>query len=100
MTRSILVPLDGSVFGEHALPLAASLARQTEAAPHLVHVHQVIPTEVTAGVALMSSLDLLLREEEQTHLTDVARRLGETVTVPLTTALIDGDVRAALCQYV
>ena len=28
MYRSILVPLDGSDFGEHALPLALSLARQ------------------------------------------------------------------------
>ena len=33
MIRSILVPLDGSTFGEHALPLAMSMARKLEAGP-------------------------------------------------------------------
>jgi len=41
MIRSILVPLDGSTFGEHALPMAASLARRAGATLHLVHVHEV-----------------------------------------------------------
>jgi hypothetical protein len=31
MYRSILVPLDGSPFGEHALPLAREVARRTGA---------------------------------------------------------------------
>jgi hypothetical protein len=31
MYTSILVPLDGSSFGEHALPLALSVARQSGA---------------------------------------------------------------------
>jgi nucleotide-binding universal stress UspA family protein len=39
MARCILVPLDGSVFGEHALPCALELARHTGAALHLAHVH-------------------------------------------------------------
>ena len=32
MYRKLLVPLDGSTFGEHALPLALSIARRAEAA--------------------------------------------------------------------
>ena len=39
MIRTILVPLDCSTFGEHALPMAAAAARQHGATLHLVHVH-------------------------------------------------------------
>jgi nucleotide-binding universal stress UspA family protein len=38
MYRKLLVPLDGSAFGEQALPLAVSLARRDGAELHLVHV--------------------------------------------------------------
>ena len=38
MYRTILVPLDGSVFGEHALPLALGIARRSSATVQLVHV--------------------------------------------------------------
>ena len=37
--RSLLVPLDGSAFGEHALPLALGIARRCGARVRLVHVH-------------------------------------------------------------
>jgi nucleotide-binding universal stress UspA family protein len=39
MYRSIMIPLDGSAFGEYALPFALGLARRTGARLHLVHVH-------------------------------------------------------------
>ena len=38
-TRAILVPVDGSPFGEHALPLAINLAVRAKAELHVVHVH-------------------------------------------------------------
>jgi nucleotide-binding universal stress UspA family protein len=38
MFLSILVPVDGSVFGEHALPLAVSIARRSGATLRLLHV--------------------------------------------------------------
>lgn len=38
MFRSILVPLDGSPFGEEALPTAEALARRSAARLHLAHV--------------------------------------------------------------
>src|SRR5205807_699803 len=37
MYHSLLVPLDGFPFGEHALPLALTLARRCGAELHLVH---------------------------------------------------------------
>lgn len=39
MIRKILVPLDGSPFGESALPHAIEIARRTHAHLELVHVH-------------------------------------------------------------
>jgi hypothetical protein len=40
MYRSMLAPLDGSSFGEHALPLALEMARLSNAALCLVHAHE------------------------------------------------------------
>lgn len=39
MYRNVLLPLDGSPFGEHALQLATTLARRSGARLALVHVH-------------------------------------------------------------
>ena len=40
MYRTIVLPLDGSVFSEHALPAAIEVARRSGAVLHLVHVYQ------------------------------------------------------------
>jgi nucleotide-binding universal stress UspA family protein len=51
MYRSIMVPLDGSTFGEQALPVAAALARRTGARLLLVHVLDVlIPPQYSQSV--------------------------------------------------
>src|SRR5262245_50453860 len=99
MVRSILVPLDGSTFGEHALPMALSLARRSGAMLHLAHVHQIAPSTSVAGVAVMDSIDLHLRQDEQAYLADVTRRAREHGDVPITTALLDGEVAGALRTY-
>jgi nucleotide-binding universal stress UspA family protein len=96
MIRSILVPLDGSTFGEHALPLAAALARQSGATLHLAHVHQVIPPATVAGVAVMDTLDLHLRQDEQAYLADVTRRLHDKGPLNVESLLLEGEVAAAL----
>jgi len=97
--RNILVPVDGSTFGEHALPLACSLARKAGATLHLVHVHQIVPPATLAGVAVMDSVDLHLRQDEQAYLADLARRVGECGPMPVKTALVDGVVAEALANY-
>jgi nucleotide-binding universal stress UspA family protein len=99
MIRSILAPLDGSTFGEHALPLAATLARRAGATLHLVHVHQVIPPATIAGLTVMDSLDLHLRQDEQAYLADVKRRLGEKGPIEVRPTLIEGEVSSALQTY-
>jgi len=99
MIRSILVPLDGSTFGEHALPMAASLARRAGAILQLVHVHQIVPPTTLAGVAVMDSLDQHVRQEELAYLADVARRISERGAIRVETALIEGDVAHALHDF-
>jgi nucleotide-binding universal stress UspA family protein len=99
MIGSILVPLDGSTFGEHALPLATNLARRADAELHLVHVHQIVPPATVAGVTVMDAIDMHLRQDEQAYLADVARRLTEKCSVRVKTTLLDGDVTPALQDY-
>jgi nucleotide-binding universal stress UspA family protein len=48
MYRRILVPLDGTRFGDHALPYAISIAARTGATLELVHVHH--RAELDAGL--------------------------------------------------
>src|SRR5262249_38379560 len=74
--RSILVPLDGSTFGEHSLPVALGIARRAGAELQLAHVHQVVPPATVAGVALVDNLELTMRREEQAYLGGVARRVA------------------------
>lgn len=52
MYRKILVPLDGSLFAESALPFAESLSRLFDAELHLLRVHEGIPY----GGKLLSSV--------------------------------------------
>jgi nucleotide-binding universal stress UspA family protein len=99
MIRSILVPLDGSTFAEHALPLAASLARQAGAVLHLAHAHSAALPEMAMGIMIPDVYDLHKRQDEQAYLADTARRLTEVAPVALETTLIEGDVVAALKAY-
>ncbi len=46
MFRNILVPLDGSTFSEHALPMAYSIAQRAAANVHLVRVHEPLASLV------------------------------------------------------
>jgi len=99
MIRSILVPLDGSDFAEHALPIAADLARKAGAVLHLAHVHNPVIAEAWMGVTIPDHADLHVRQDEQVYLADVVRRLTEKAPLTVETALLDGDVGVALKDY-
>jgi nucleotide-binding universal stress UspA family protein len=100
MYRSLLVPLDGSQFGEHALPLARAIARQTGATLHLVHVHVIsVPISVDAIPVFDEALDAQDRAREQTYLDDLARRLSTGGALRITTAVLDDPIANALQTY-
>jgi nucleotide-binding universal stress UspA family protein len=92
MYRSILVPLDGSPFGEHALPFALSLARRAGARVHLVHVHTPLRALYAEGAPYIDSdVERHLLEGQRDYLINAVKRV-ETGDVPLSTDLLEGAV--------
>jgi nucleotide-binding universal stress UspA family protein len=96
MFSSILVPLDGSGFGEHALPLAATVARKGGGRVHLAHVH----TLLFGGVEQFDSdMDLAARDAERRYLERAAHRLAGA-RAPADYAVLEGSVVEALEGHV
>jgi nucleotide-binding universal stress UspA family protein len=98
MIRSILVPLDGSQFGEQALPWALSLAKTAQGSVQLVHVHR--PLEVTYAEMQIfdDTLDNQLRERERIYLETMVKKLIPA-GVPVTAVNRDGDIAVALREH-
>lgn len=99
MFRSLMVPVDGSAFAEHALPSALDLARATDARVHLVRVHQP-PVLPAPEAPLIVDTDWLaaLKEEEQKYLTNL-KSLPTLGGVNVETALVEGFPADALAAY-
>lgn len=91
MYTSIVVPLDGSAFGKRALPIALALARRSDAAVHLVHVHEHM-VSLGGGPAHDTRLHNDVRREMQADLTAVAAQLGRESSLRITAAFLDGPV--------
>jgi nucleotide-binding universal stress UspA family protein len=87
MYRSVVVPLDGTLFGEQALPFALSIARRAGAQLHLMHAHIAEKPNVTSHA------------REQRYLNDLIHRLKATWDGPIEGDLIDEPVATALCDY-
>lgn len=100
MYHKILVPLDGSTFGEHALPIALGIARRCGATLELVHVHvAVMPIFVEAMPALDDPQDARNRERERAYLDELARRLSASGQVAVTTTLLDDPIAEAIHEH-
>ncbi len=104
MFRSIMVPLDGSAFGEQVLPLAAGLAKRAGARLELVHVHAGVESGVEEGVLVpaeaMDRWDGEVRQSERLYLGDAAHRLVEREELEPRVALLTGRVVDALERHV
>lgn len=99
MLRSILVPLDGSDFGEHALPWAFAVTRRTGAWIHLVHAHAGIPFSELEAVTpyqyegvTVSEYDAKAERAERSYLEDVAERARQRTGLTISWTLVEGDV--------
>jgi nucleotide-binding universal stress UspA family protein len=103
VSSAILVPLDGSVFAEQALPFALTLAQQAHAELHPVMVHAEPPFheigEWTSSIDA-ESLEEKLRERETAYLDSLARRLPSGHVAVHTPVLLEGDVVPALVDHV
>ncbi len=101
MQHSILVPLDGSAFSEHALPVARTIARASGATLHLAQVHVPTVRQLTASEPnIDANLEAEHRQREQTYLDAVPTRLGAAAELKLAPVLLDGPITDALAAYV
>src|SRR5947207_199022 len=93
MFRSILVPLDGSPFSEHALPLALSIARRAGAPVQLAYVH--CPLAAVYGESaffLDNSLEADFKNRQRAYLDNLIKRVGQSSPVPVTAVVLEGQV--------
>jgi len=101
MYRSIMIPLDGSPFGEQALPIALSIAQRSGAAIQLVHVRAPrIPVYSIDGEPVYDAPDVTLQERDRAYLESLAQRLIDTWHLPITVTLLEGMINEALRDHV
>lgn len=89
--RRILVPLDGTPFAEHAIPLAVGVAEQCNAVLQLVHV--LVPTDVVQPYEFLHAADAKLKEHENRlykYLSETAQRISAATSIGVTSAVING----------
>lgn len=87
MYRSILVPLDGEVASEHALPVALSIARRCGADITLATVHTGSPGDIKA------------QEQARVYLDRVIHLLPKAPDVAFQRAQLVGPVAETLADY-
>jgi len=89
MIATILVPLDGSLFAEAALPSARWIASRTGARLHLFLARQPVPVFVGVGEVLTGapSRHMESMDPERDYLVDTAMRLGLVGGGPVETSL-------------
>jgi nucleotide-binding universal stress UspA family protein len=101
MFRSVVVPLDGSAFGEQALPPAVAVARATGAALRLVHKHvPPAPIHPDGALARDSAISSRSRALEWTYLEQAAGRAAAGGGLAVSTDLVEGPTVEALCGAV
>lgn len=106
MFHSLLVPVDGTRFSEHSLPVAVDLAEATGAALHLARVHRPHPPDGLIsntqfhyeGVDLDEYEDKA-HDEERAYLDGLVRRVSVRLETKVDGALLEGDIAPRLEEY-
>ncbi len=101
MCRSILVPLDGSTFSEHALPLALSVARRSGAQLYLAHVLSGRGglTDVAERATAASRTAYLERVAQQIEKQAVRAPITSILTGPVAETLLE-HARSVRCDLI
>ena len=100
MYQIILVPLDGSAFGEQAVPVALSIARRAGATVQLTHIHMAGQSPFVDGPALAdASLDAQARATERAYLAQLAEQVAPAHDVRVESLLLDGPVADTLIDH-
>lgn len=97
MYRTLLVPLDGSPFAEHALPSALAIARQARAEVRLVSVVTPLAEAYVEGLYFSTAdLQTQLTSQQEAYLNKVAGNLRDRAEVAVRTEVLHGEVAATL----
>jgi nucleotide-binding universal stress UspA family protein len=94
--RSLLVPLDGSLFSELAIPVATRLALRDDASLTFVRAHE---TQMLDGGDASALWDEWRREETEQYLDTVVRHVTDAGLSAVSTATLAGSIGAAICDY-
>jgi nucleotide-binding universal stress UspA family protein len=98
MINSLLVPLDGSILAEQAVPIAAELAEELGATLSLAIVHPWGPSEDAPRPG--SRGDREFREEEGAYLNRLMKSVAAAYSIPVREAVLDGNATGpALVKY-
>ncbi len=98
MTRSIVVPLDGTSSGERALPFAFAVARRARVPVHFVHVQDCFAS-LRAPVLSRGIQEQEFGENGRDYLNGLRQRLLFERVGDMETATIEGNAVDALQQY-
>jgi nucleotide-binding universal stress UspA family protein len=102
MFKSILVPLDGSPFSEHALPMACEIARRAGANLRLVHVHapSASPIYVEGEPVIDENLASRSQAHEERYLAQIKHQLAEVVgsDLKVTVELLDRPLESMVSE--
>jgi nucleotide-binding universal stress UspA family protein len=86
----LVVPLDGSALGEHALPLALHIAKLSGAEIDLVYVHlPPYPPLLGGGKARYKGFNMLLMRPMYEYLDDVYKRIARASSVRINPLLLE-----------
>jgi nucleotide-binding universal stress UspA family protein len=98
MYRSLLVPLDGTPFGEQALPLALSIASRAGASLEIVHVHT--PFEYyRVPSAVAPQMDEQARKDKRAYLDGIVSRLAAEGKAKAISTLLIGHAADAIHDH-
>ena len=92
MVRTIIVPLDGSVVAEQALPIAIELARAAGARLVLTRVHQ----PPVLALSRSYEWDSEIRQRESSYLHKVATRAADSIDAVPDVQVLEGNVPDAI----
>ncbi len=92
--RAVLVPVDGSLVAEAAIPVGAEVARRAGAVLHLLFVRAPEPLATLPG-----EVGLLRAQAEHGYLLSTARALPQLAPACITASLPEGEPTRAFIDY-
>jgi nucleotide-binding universal stress UspA family protein len=96
--QSVLVPLDGSPFGEHALRYALAVAGRSGARLELAHAHEPVSLFDVPGGSSPEEEDLKATARALRYLAEIRDRVRAT-GVTVSTTLLHGSLSESLHQF-